>query len=108
MKLLTSAIRAQARKQYHLGSDMEKQMIVAKFFDPVGSWTWYLMNIDEDLDYCWGIVNGFEVEIGSFSLNELESIKLPFGLGIERDYYFKPVKAIDLWNELNHSREIMK
>ena len=46
----------------------------------------------------------FEVEIGSFSMKELTSIQLPFGLSIERDMYFEPVKASELWKELT-SRE---
>jgi len=31
---------------------------------------------------------GFENELGYFSLKEMESIKGPWGLGIERDLYF--------------------
>ena len=101
MQLLTEAIKDQAFKQYKLGADMEKQNIVAKFFNPVGSFTWYLMNIDPtDCDYCWGIVKGFDVEAGSFSLSELQDLKLPLGLGIERDLAFKPINALELWDKL--------
>ena len=65
MKLMTKEIEKKARTQYPLGSDMT-QNVVAKFFDPTGSWTWYLMNQDpEDPDYLWGIVKGFEVEMGA-------------------------------------------
>ena len=104
MKLLTKEITDKAQKQYDKGSDLEEQMIVAKFFDPMGSWKWYLMNLADDKDYAWGIVDGFEVEMGSFSMKELASIQLPLGLGIERDMYFEPVKASELWKELT-SRE---
>ena len=100
MKLLTNKIVEQATKQYDKGSDME-QMVVAKYFNPVGSWTWYLMNMADNGDYCWGIVNGHALEMGSFSIKELEDLQLPFGLGIERDLYFEPVKASELWKELN-------
>ena len=100
MKLLTKSITEKAKKQYDEGSDME-QMVVAKFFNPMGSWTWYLMNLHEDKDYAWGIVDGFAVEMGSFSMSELQSTKLPLGLGIERDTSFKSVKASELWKELN-------
>ena len=34
--------------------------------------------------------DGFEMELGNFSLKELESIKGPLGIGIERDLYFEP------------------
>ena len=99
MKLLTKSITEKATKQYDRGSDME-QMVVAKFFNPVGSWTWYLMNMAENGDYCWGIVDGHAVEMGSFSIKELEDLQLPLGMKIERDLYFEPVKASELWKEL--------
>lgn len=101
MKLMTKAIEKAAKAQYPKGSDLESQKIVAKFFDPTGSWTWYLMNLDpEDPDYLWGIVKGFEVEIGSFSLSELQTTKVRFGLGIERDLHFTPKPAKEVWDDL--------
>ena len=101
MKLLTKEITKKATEQFDKGSDLDDQMIIAKFFNPMGSWTWYLMNLADDGDYAWGIVDGHEVEMGSFSMNELQSVKLPFGLGIERDMYFEPIPANELWKELN-------
>lgn len=107
MQLMTKAIEKAARAQYPKGNDLESQKVVAKFFDPCGSWTWYLMNQDpEDLDYLWGIVKGFEVEIGSFSLSELQSVKGRFGLGIERDRWFKPMPALAVWERLNKGEHI--
>ena len=100
MKLMTKEIKEKAQKQYDEGSDME-QKVVAKFFDAMGDWKWFLMNMHKDEDYCWGIVDGFAVEMGSFSMKELQNIELPFGLGIERDMYFEPIKASELWKELN-------
>lgn len=101
MKLMTKEIERKARAQYAKGSELEGQMIVAKFFDPQGSWTWYLLNQDpNDPDYLWGIVSGHEVEIGSFSLSELQSVRGRFGLGIERDLYFHPLPAKEAWDRL--------
>ena len=101
MKLLTKEITERAIKQYDKGSELDGQDIVAKFFNPMGSWTWYLMNLANDEDYAWGIVDGNAVEMGSFSIKELQGLELPFGLGIERDLYFEPVPASELWKELN-------
>ena len=105
MKLMTKKIKEQAEKQYDLGSDM-KQKVVAKYFG--GSWTWYLMNLDpEDSDYAWGIVNGHAVEMGSWQMSELQKVKIkPFGLGIERDLYFEPMKAKDVWDKLNRGEHV--
>ena len=100
MKLLTKPIIKKATKQYPLGDDMN-QMVVAKFFNPTGIGTWYLMNMeDDDGSYCWGICHLHVWEIGSFSIPELKSVKLPFGLHVERDMYFKPIKADALWKKL--------
>ena len=107
MKLLTKEVIKKATKQYTKGSDMDEQMVVAKFFDPMGSWTWYLMNMqDETGNYAWGIVKGHEIEAGSFSVSELQQIKRPFGLGIERDMYFEPMKASDVFNKLNRGEHV--
>lgn len=106
MKLMTKTIEKAAQKQYAKGSSND-QMIVAKFFDPCGSWTWYLMNQDPgDPDYLWGIVKGFEVEMGSFSLSELENVRGKLGLGIERDRYFEPMTVDDLMAKLNNGKHV--
>jgi hypothetical protein len=100
MKLLTKKITEQAKGQYNKNSDME-QMVVAKFFNPIGNGTWYLMNMADDEDYAWGIVDLFAIEMGSFSIKELQSVQLPLGMGIERDRYFESIPASELWKELN-------
>lgn len=101
MKLMTKEIETKARKQYPMGNDLETQKVVAKFFDPTSAWTWYLLNQDpEDPDYLWGIVKGNEVEIGSFSLSELQRHRGRFGLGIERDICFRPMPAEEAWEKL--------
>jgi hypothetical protein len=86
MKLLTEKIKKKAKEQYQYGSDIDKQDVVAKFFNPMGVGTWYLLNMDKDEDYAWGIVDWMGLEMGSFSMKELQSIKLPLGLTIEREY----------------------
>ena len=105
MKLMTKKIKEQAEKQYDLGSDM-KQKVVAKYFG--GSWTWYLMNLDpEDSDYAWGIVNGHAVEMGSWQISELQKVKFkPFNLPVERDLYFEPMRAKDVWDALNRGEHV--
>ena len=102
MKLLTKKISDDAKAQYDKGSSLEDQMIVGKFFTPWSNWTWYLMNMHEDENYCWGIVQGNALEMGSFLIQELKAVDGPFGLKIERDKYFKPINAHDMWEKLNN------
>jgi len=106
MRLMTKSIEKMAQKQFSSGAGME-QKVVAKFFDPTGSYTWYLMNSDpENPDYCWGIVKGHAVEMGSFSLSDLQNYRGQFGLGIERDKFFTPMIAEDVWNRLHNGEYI--
>ena len=102
MKLITKQIEKQLSK-YPLHSQDGKgdeAIAICKFFQPTGSYTWYVLEGErhEDNWIFFGIVeNSYESEYGYFTLKELENIKLPFGLTIERDIYFKPTKL----NELN-------
>lgn len=79
----------------------EDAKIVCKFFSPVGGWTWYVLEAErfnEDDYVFFGIViNGYgEQEYGFFTLGELKTLQLPFGLSIERDMYFSPCKVKDV------------
>ena len=105
MKLLTKTIKEKAQKQFDDKSDMN-QMVVAKFFG--GNWTWYLMNLDpKDSDYAWGIVDGFAVEMGSWQMSVLQKAKFkPFNLPVERDILFEPMKAKDVWDQLNRGEHV--
>jgi predicted ABC-type ATPase len=102
MKLFTKEIDKKLFAQYSKGSDLSNQMVVAKIFNPYGRGTWYLINSDEDdPDYLWAIVDLFEVEVGSVSRKELESIKIkPFNFGLERDLSFRPKNAEEVFKGL--------
>ena len=61
-----------------------------KLFTPDSSWTWFLTEFDPSERRCFGLVMGHERELGYFSLTELESVRGPLGLPIERDLFFQP------------------
>jgi hypothetical protein len=64
---------------------------LVKLFNPCGAATWLLSELDpESKDTLFGLCDlgmGFP-ELGSVSLDELQSIKGPLGIGIERDLFF--------------------
>jgi hypothetical protein len=95
MKLLTKEIEDKFKS---IGSqeNLDDPVIVAKFFDPTGSWTWYATEYNPEEKIFFGLVHGHEKEWGYFSLEELESFKGLLGLGIERDCHFgyKNVSAV--------------
>lgn len=71
---------------------------VVKFFNPFGQGTWLATELDEESDILFGLADLGYLELGSWSLSEMAAIRLPFGLGIERDLHFEgrfpiPVRA---------------
>ena len=102
MRLFNKTIDRELFKQYALGSDLAKQDVVVKIFNPVANGRWYILNSDpEDPDYLWAIVDlGYGAEVGSVSRNDLETYRGRFGLGFERDLSFDPVNALELYNGL--------
>lgn len=89
MTLLTPEIRDQLLAN---GRSPEGDHVpVVKLFSPVGAATWLVSELDEDGDTLFGLADlGVgEPEMGSFSLAEITSVRLPFGLSIERDTVFE-------------------
>lgn len=88
MKLLTKELKRQfpGIKETE-GTPVEEKKVIAKFFTPWTSWTWYAVEFDGK-DEFFGLVHGQEKEWGYFTLTELEYIRGPAGLKIERDMYF--------------------
>ena len=88
MELLTDEIR-EALPELYANEELGLQaQAIAKFFTPDSNWTWYASEFDGE-DIFYGLVIGMEMELGYFSLSELESVRGPLGLPIERDLYFK-------------------
>lgn len=89
MKLLTKELEerfAQVGRQ----EEVEDPIVVARFFNPTGGQTWYALEYNPEDNCFFGYVslfNDYNNELGYFSLDELESIRGQFGLGIERDLY---------------------
>jgi len=89
VKLLTKELRRKIPSLYSTENDADP-IVQAKFFTPDSNWTWYIIEFDGK-DIFYGYVVGFEAELGYFSLSELENVRGPFGLKVERDLHFKPI-----------------
>lgn len=75
-----------------------------KFFTPDSDWTWYAFEYDPEERIFFGLVSGFEVELGYFSLDELQRARGPLGMPIERDIHWKPQRLGDLQRQELHAR----
>lgn len=89
--LLTPELRSGLPRFYAQGKTPDP-IAHAKFFTPDSSSTWYVTEGEPDSDdfRFFGYVAGFVREWGYFLLSELESVRGPLKLLIERDLYFTP------------------
>ena len=107
MKLLNDALK---QRFSDVGQQEENPLVIAKFFDPFGSATWYATEYDPETNICYGYVTGLaEDEWGDFSIDEMEAytreIKMTI-LGkeltttgkLERDLHFKETRFNNIKN----------
>lgn len=79
-------------------------IVHAKLFTPWTNWTWFVTEFDGE-ETCFGLVSGLEVELGYFSLAELEATRGPGGIRIERDLHFKQQPLSEVRQHLERLRE---
>ena len=111
MKILTKAVEKAFTKQ---GDTSQKSMseikIVMKLFNPCGAGTWYLYeHIEDDIYMCFANLGDIEcAECGTVSMSELMSVRLPFGLKIERDMHFEPLSMTleDVINKVKAGKHV--
>ena len=102
MQLLTKEIEQKFEKAPLYSNDGKGKdaEVLVKFFNPMGAGTWLITEAQkqENGDYLmYGYCHIIEWEWGYVSLKELQSIKLPLGIGIERDRHIpKGTKVKDL------------
>jgi hypothetical protein len=98
MKLLPQKIRKVLPPIYGQDGKGAAAIVYAKFFTPSSSWSWYATEGEAILDESgnevdfqfFGLVQGHCEELGYFNLRELEEVRGPMGLPIERDLHFTP------------------
>lgn len=100
---LHTALRANAISRHTCEARGERfdPVPLAKLFNPIGAATWLATEFDEDCDTLFGLADlGFGCpELGSFSLSEIASVRLPYGLGIERDVAFETPHPLSVWSD---------
>ena len=96
MQLLTHDLRARLIAN---GQQRGDHVPVVKFFNPCGAATWLFSELDEDGDTLFGLCDlGFGcAELGSASLSEIESVRVSFGLKIERDLHFTATHPLTVY-----------
>lgn len=93
MKLMTKELEKKLPPFYSQEQSADPICYV-KYFGimSLGNWTWYGMEYDKEKKLFFGLVRGYEDELGYFGLKDLENC----GALIERDLYFEPTKLSDI------------
>ena len=71
--------------------DYDAVLAHVKLFSLYNGWTWFITEWEAETGLCFGLVQGFEEELGYFSLDELAEVTV-FGSvpAVERDLYWEP------------------
>ena len=91
MKLITKEIMGKLKSNPRDNADNKPWL---KLFNPAGVGTWLISEYDESTGLMFGLCDLGYPELGYVSLKELEDLKLPFGLKIERDTSWNPDKTL--------------
>lgn len=112
MKLLTKEIRKKLPPLYAQDGKGGKAVAYLKLFTPDSSFSYFLTEgspITEDgqeRDFkFFGLVEGQCKELGYVMLSELESVRGPMGLPIERDLWWKPKTLEEIAPEMFRERK---
>lgn len=75
----------------------EETYVTAHWFSVATGWDWFGIEYDEGAREVYGLVSGFEVEFGYFSLDEFEQVNESKGYEvIERDTGWTPITVREL------------
>jgi hypothetical protein len=113
MKLLPQEIREKLPPLYSQDGKGGKAVAYLKFFTPDSGFTWWITegspikdeNGNEVDFHFFGLVEGQEKELGYVSLSELEDVRGPMGLPIERDLHWRPKTLEEIAPELFRDNE---
>lgn len=99
MKLLTKAITKKLPALYSTDKLGDKAIAQVKFFSISNNWRWFATEFDGE-DKFFGLVQGFDIELGYFSLSELQSVKWLGIPAIERDLGWEPKTIEEIKKQL--------
>lgn len=107
MELMTKELEEVFSKQGATESKSEEEIMVrAHYF--AGSWDWWVAKFYPKNRIFFGLVRGQEVQVGYFSLNEMEkfSCNVIARGGIEWDRRWQPRSLAAVREELAHYKEV--
>lgn len=105
-KMMTKEIERKVPRLYATDGQGDDAIAYAHYFSCVNNWDWWMTEYDPDTGEAFGLVKGFAVELGYFSLREFEELNAERGFEVvERDAWWQPktlgqVKRHSIWGEV--------
>lgn len=91
MKLLTAELKKKLTDAGYASTTP-----ICKLFTPWGRATWLITGIEDGILYGYADLGMGCVEWGGIaSIEEMEAIRGPFGLKVERDLYWEPKEGVE-------------
>ena len=90
MELMTKELSDSFPPLYSQDGCGDATVLFAKYFTTDSKCTWFVAEYDPEQRLFFGLVIGHDVELGYFSLDDLETVRGGLGLPVERDLYFVP------------------
>lgn len=102
---IKARLRANAEARHAARRDGRREpdaVPILKLFNPIGPAIWIATELAPDDDALFGAADlGFGCpELGYFSVSEIAAIRLPFGLGVERDIAFATRTPLSAWADI--------
>jgi hypothetical protein len=95
MQLLTTKVKEDLPPLYSQENNPDPLALI-RFVDTLGDWSWYAIEFDGD-NLFFGLVLGFERELGYFTLAEFEEVNRAAGFArIQRDKDFRPTPVREI------------
>ena len=109
MELIPKEIEATIPDLYST-ENVPHPLAVIKLFDPCSRYTFFVLEARREpggdlllFGFCRSALGPDADEFGYASLRELESVRGPLGLGLERDLHFTPTPILRLTEEVGYS-----
>ena len=99
MNLLTPSLRARLLANGRM-TEVDHAPVV-KLFNPLGAGVWLATELEDGGDILFGLADLGCLELGYWSLRELQAIRLPLGLAIEHDLFFASAVPISVWAKVS-------
>ena len=110
MKLLTKTLIKQIPTLDETAEQgIDESFAYVKIFNPMGNHQWFITAYDPEQNLAFGYVNLNDpqmAELGYISMQELEEIKLPFGMKLERDRGFSKTPLTEVMDAIQNGRHI--